>query len=587
MSSRPRTLRATPPPPLNESDSCYRAAPVSSRRSIMSTFAWVLLATLVLHPGLCSASTTTTTSTTPATAAAAENSDVVSLDRRSRLWIPPEGAEPYSVPIHPITVPTDLQRSPPSFSSSPPAALDNGSLSGSPPSSSSSIPLSHFSSKAAAPPSTNSTKGGSGSGRGAPKNSTTAPTIISVPLQNLNADTVYIGSVGIGTPAQNFSIVLDTGSSDFWVPSMACTTTVCVGLNRFNTNRSSTYQEEGKVLDAKYGDGSYVSGSTGIDTVILSRTKIANQSLGLAAVDETSVARKGVEGVLGLNVGRAASVKGYVSLVENLISRKVLSQPIVSVWMGRQRLGGTVEGSGGAFIIGGVDTTKYVGNFSWSPTVDKNAWKIRMQGMSLAGQDLNMQADVLVDTGTSLIIVPAEAAAAFHGRIPQAQNIPQVGWIIPCNTTAGDLNFTLGGQTFRVPQEELIVLFRIPGYQDYCKSAIDVSPTGPPTEWILGNAFLKNVYTVFDFRGRTIGFAQPSNMYNSLTNITLLPNLSGLGSNGSLHNETGSNNGADPGGNSAGGRLLEAGGATLMTMYATVAVSVVVALFVDLLPLLG
>ncbi|KAF9978927.1 hypothetical protein BGZ73_008432 [Actinomortierella ambigua] len=586
MHSKPRTPRITTPAIVNKADDgcrptgrdtssagtsstfCHKAW--GSRRSIMPTLAWMLLATIMLQPGGCSAS---------ASASAIENGSdddhrVVSLDRRSRLWVPPEGAELYVVPVHPITVPTDLQRSP------PPASPADASPSGSPPTSTPPSPFVHFSSKAATPPPSNSTKGGNGSG----KNNSTMPTIISVPLQNLNADTV-VCSLGIGTPAQNFSIVLDTGSSDFWVPSTACTTIVCIGLNRFSANRSSTYREEGKALDAKYGDGSFVSGVTGIDTIALSRTKVANQSFGLAAVDETSVAQKGVEGVLGLNVGRAASVKNYISLVENLISRKVLSQPIVSVWMGRQRLGGAVEGSGGAFIIGGVDTTKYVGNFTWNPAVDRNAWKIRMQGVSLAGHDLGLQADVLVDTGTSLIIMPAEAANVFHGRIPQAQNVPQVGWIIPCNTTAGDLNFTLGGQKFRVPQEELIVLFRIPGYQDYCKSAVDVSPTGP-TEWILGSAFLKNVYTVFDFRSRAIGFANPSNLYNSLTNITLLPNLFGLGSsNGTGHNDTGTNPGPDPGSNS-GARLLEAGGTTLLTMYATVAVSAVVALFVDLLPLL-
>ena len=50
-----------------------------------------------------------------------------------------------------------------------------------------------------------------------------------------------------------------------------------------------------------------------------------------------------------------------------------------------------------------------------------------------------------------------------------------MGWILPCNTSVGDLNFTIAGQQFRVPAEELVVLFRIPGYAEYCKSAIDVS----------------------------------------------------------------------------------------------------------------
>ncbi|KAF8924211.1 hypothetical protein BGZ58_002039, partial [Dissophora ornata] len=276
-------------------------------------------------------------------------------------------------------------------------------------------------------------------------------------------------------------MVFDTGSSDMWVPSLGCVTPVCLTLTRYNATASSSYRVEGKALNVKYGDGSVVTGVTGVDRMLVSGVPIANQSFGMASADDSTIAKTGVEGVVGLGFGRVANVKSFTTAMETMLAQKTILQPIVSLWMGRQRMGGSTEGSGGAVIFGGVDTTKYVGNFTWAPITDKNAWKIRFDAVSIAGKNLDLSGNALVDSGTSLIVVPTKVASIFHDHIPGAIEVPQVGWILPCNTSAGDLNFTIAGQQFRVPAEELVVLFRIPGYAEYCKSAIDVADSATDT----------------------------------------------------------------------------------------------------------
>uniref|UniRef100_U9SN16 Peptidase A1 domain-containing protein n=1 Tax=Rhizophagus irregularis (strain DAOM 181602 / DAOM 197198 / MUCL 43194) TaxID=747089 RepID=U9SN16_RHIID len=46
------------------------------------------------------------------------------------------------------------------------------------------------------------------------------------------------------------------------------------------------------------------------------------------------------------------------------------------------------------------------------------------------------------------------------------------------------------------------------GYKDDCVGSVIYADTGSDTEWHIGSAFLKNVYTIFDLGNRQVGFAQ-------------------------------------------------------------------------------
>lgn len=52
-----------------------------------------------------------------------------------------------------------------------------------------------------------------------------------------------IGEVGLGEPEQKFKVLLDTGSSDLWVPSINCTAdAACLSHSKYVSQKSKTYQ---------------------------------------------------------------------------------------------------------------------------------------------------------------------------------------------------------------------------------------------------------------------------------------------------------------------------------------------------------
>jgi acyl CoA:acetate/3-ketoacid CoA transferase alpha subunit len=97
-------------------------------------------------------------------------------------------------------------------------------------------------------------------------------------------DMQYYGPLTIGTPAQPFTVIIDTGSSNLWVPSSSCTSLACTTHNKYNQAKSSTYVANNKKFSIQYGSGA-VSGVLSEDTVTLAGVSTKSVTFGQATVE--------------------------------------------------------------------------------------------------------------------------------------------------------------------------------------------------------------------------------------------------------------------------------------------------------------
>ncbi|GAA5810878.1 hypothetical protein MFLAVUS_004306 [Mucor flavus] len=369
----------------------------------------------------------------------------------------------------------------------------------------------------------------------------------------------YLLEVGVGTPPQIFNLTMDTGSADFWVPSTACPTTMCPHT-RFNSDKSSSFKPLTEQLNIEYGIGA-AKGIYGVDAVTVGSASLPNQVIGLVSNTNNILSDTDVHnsnGIIGLGFPGLSMKSGEKPghFVMGLYESKVISEPIFSVFLNSQ----FVYGKSGEIALGGTDTTKHnTKDLQYAPVVSYDVstyyvaanlganatktgsllyWAVPGQGFSTSTGYKTPKSSLqsyILDTGTTLTYVPAAIAKsivmsvtanaktttfdAINGvyrvscSLYKKTNITVSFMISTSASTASTTPITV-----TIPVSELVIPLDdelTPETSQSCMFGIAPSPDGlelSTTEtWIIGEATLRSIYSVYDLKENRVGFAKLSN----------------------------------------------------------------------------
>ncbi|KAL8276580.1 hypothetical protein RQP46_011003 [Phenoliferia psychrophenolica] len=349
-----------------------------------------------------------------------------------------------------------------------------------------------------------------------------------VAVSNYEADLEYFAPVGFGVPPQYMNVILDTGSADLWIVSTNCTTANgCDSIPLLSAANSSTAIDVETTFSVKYGSGS-ASGEIWKDYIGFAGYNVSNQSLALCDTVSTDLLNGNISGLMGLG-WQSLAASGVTPFWQNLFQASVLPFPGFAFYLTRfvnVTSAASVE-PGGVLTFGYLNNSLYDGEINYVDIPDglESYWVIPMQaiavnGTNVTGVDLPM---VAIDTGTTLIGGPGTVVKALYAAIPGAQAATgdYTGYYsYPC-ASAVNVSIMFGGIRYNMTSDDFNLgpFGKNSANVSTCLGAffdLTLSSTSK-ISWVIGAAFLKNVFSVFRASPASVGFATLSSGNRTFT----------------------------------------------------------------------
>lgn len=355
--------------------------------------------------------------------------------------------------------------------------------------------------------------------------------------------TAYFGTVYVGLPRpQEFTVVFDTGSAHFFLPSTACEDEPCKLHRRYDRTLSesavdidhdgtavSTDAHERDLVSIAYGTGE-VSGEFANEVVCVGAPPADNvtSSSNLTSSRHCATARVVLaremtaepfrkfhfDGVLGLGM-EALSLNPEFNFFGQM-SRGAGFPPVFGVFLARS------DHVHSEISFGGHNEERMAGPLQWVPvaTPQNGYWQVHIKGVRIGDQVVELcstgDCTAIVDSGTSLLGVPKQNMNSFHWQLARKVSSGQDD--MDCRQSPGpslffelenSVSLRLDAEDYSRPAAMKVASKASNVAHTVCRASllpVDLPALGSKV-FIWGEPLLRKYYTAYNAGEKLVGFA--------------------------------------------------------------------------------
>jgi len=307
--------------------------------------------------------------------------------------------------------------------------------------------------------------------------------------------TAYWGTVKLGTPAQEFKVIFDTGSGNLIIPHKKCYGAGCDSHRKYNPEHSSTAKaitnERGQsATSISFGTGE-ITGDYYQDKFCIAENLCTDVRF-VASTSQSSspFSSTPFDGILGLGF-KDLSMGEHFNILDDLSAKGQLPMGTFAVYL--------TDDQNSEITFGGYRADQLASDVVWAKVVGSNYWQVVVDDITFDNSPTGLckNCQVAVDTGTSMLAGPSDVVRQLTERLNAKDDCSNFG-------SLPDIGFKIGSKVLNLNPSDYM---DHDGYDcSFSVMDLDVPPPKGPL-FIFGDPFLRRFVTIYDKTGPRVGFA--------------------------------------------------------------------------------